>query len=74
MRAGSPSASVLLLLLLVAGVPPACRAQPSDAEVLLWLKDSFVNGEEGLSSWQSGSDPCSGWLGVECTSGLVTTM
>lgn len=48
----------------------------SNAAVLLAFKQTFSNGGTVLQSWASAQqDPCQdGWLGVGCSSGLVTHM
>lgn len=39
---------------------------PSDADLLLAFKASFINGVEVLSSW-NGTNPCDNWKGVSCS-------
>lgn len=48
---------------------PAASPAPakSDAQLLLDFKASLVNGDAALPSWQAGSDPCAGWVGVRCS-------
>lgn len=70
----APTAAQVLLTLLVAVAPQAGTSQPSDAQLLLWFKGNLTNGEEMLTSWQPGTDPCSDWADVVCTNGRVTEL
>lgn len=71
------AAAAALLLLLVGPLARAAKDDnsegPTDAEMLLAWKDTFENGDDVLESWE-GSNPCDGWVGVNCTSGHITRM
>lgn len=65
--------AALLVVVLVAALPLACRSA-SDAELLLAFKAQWSNGDTVLSSW-SGTDPCSGtWTRITCRNNSVTAM
>jgi hypothetical protein len=68
----------LLLAVLLGVLHGAHAADPTDADLLLALKESFLNGNastaEILKSW-NGTEPCSEeWEHIGCQQGRVTTM
>ena len=70
--AGHAICRLLLLVLLTLGTAAAAA---SDAELLLAFKATFSNGDEVLSDWQNGTDPCSDkWTGITCEGRAVTVM
>lgn len=51
-----------------AAAPPAAQPTPGsqdDAALLLAFKASLENGDEILTDWRPGTDPCA-WLGISC--------
>ena len=72
------SAAVLAAVVL-SGLPQACGGYtpPTDAELLLAMKDSFDSGATVLADWVPGGQPCGApaWTGVTCDdAGRVTEM
>lgn len=45
----------------------------ADAAALLALKGALQNAAT-LDTWVEGQSPCSGWTGVNCTNGRVTSL
>lgn len=54
--------------------PPSAVNATANEELLLAFKASLDNGEEILTNWRAGSDPCA-WAGISCgAAGEVQSM